>query len=168
MGAKVSDSPGDLARLAGQMVKDFKLDKGAKVLIPAAGEGELIDHWDQKIFKNIRITFTETDLPSLEKINERLRKKKFLASVVLDDIEHTTLGGMFDGILGVFLSDRLEWRRALEQMFHFSPIYLYLAVRPERVSEMTSWLKANSFKLEKQYDGEKQMTGLVFIKKVGP
>src|SRR5713226_2101872 len=99
------------AQLLGEMLADSALPADAELLLAGVGTGQLFDYADVDALALYRLTCTDINAQFLAALDARLRKAPRLrASVKLDDLETTALGGPFDAVAAILLLEHIAWR----------------------------------------------------------
>jgi hypothetical protein len=118
------------ARLLVEMLADSSLPSGAALLLVGVGTGQFLDYVDADALAPYRLTCTDINAQFLGALEARLRRTpQVSASVQLDDIEQTTLGGPFDGAAAVLLLEHIEWKKGIASLAGLAPTWLYLVIQ---------------------------------------
>ena len=111
------------AVLTRHVVETAGLPAGARITIPGASTGQMLDYLDPAVFRPYRLTCSDLNPQFLAVLQERLSRCGLEAAVVEDDIERTALEPAPDLLLATLLLEHIDWRRGVE---------VFTSLRPHR------------------------------------
>jgi 16S rRNA A1518/A1519 N6-dimethyltransferase RsmA/KsgA/DIM1 with predicted DNA glycosylase/AP lyase activity len=79
------------AALTQSIIQTAALPRGAHVVIVGAGTGQMLDFMDTSLLSTFGMTCTDLNRSFLLRLEERLTNHGLRATILEDDIEHTTL-----------------------------------------------------------------------------
>jgi hypothetical protein len=102
------------ASLLEELFRDFAPRAGARLLFAGAGTGQYFEYLPSNLLGRYRATFADINPNYLRRLAERLRGSDF--SIVVDDIEASSLPGPFDLAVAVLVLEHVNWRRAVRSL----------------------------------------------------
>jgi protein-L-isoaspartate O-methyltransferase len=103
------------ARILGEMLAAMALPPGARILMPGAGTGQILDYMDISLLRPLQVVFTDINAEFLKVLEDRLKRSgDLLARVEVDDCEQSVVHGPFDAILTALLLEHVDWPKAVE------------------------------------------------------
>lgn len=109
------------ATLTRHVLESAALPDGARIVIAAAGTGQMLDYLDPAVLRPYRLTCTDLNPAFLARLEERLARAGLQAEVLEDDIENTRLEAAPDLILATLLLEHIDWRRGVEVLAGLRP-----------------------------------------------
>jgi hypothetical protein len=109
------------AALTCYILESAALPEGARVVIAAAGTGQMLDYLDPAILRPYRLICTDLNATFLARLKERLARAGLQAEVLEDDIERTRLEPGPDLILATLLLEHIDWRRGVDVLIGLRP-----------------------------------------------
>lgn len=108
----------DLTRF---LVRSAPLPESARIVIAAAGTGQMLDYLDPVLLRPYRLTCTDLNRAFLWRLEERLARARLQAEVIEDDIESTGIAPAPDLILATLLLEHIDWRRGVDVLAGLRP-----------------------------------------------
>jgi SAM-dependent methyltransferase len=102
------------ADLTRHIVQSAEPPDGGRVVIVGAGTGQMLDFLEPTLFRPFRLTCTDLNRRFLDRLEERLTRRRLSATVLEDDIEQTALEPGPDLLLATLLLEHIDWRRGVE------------------------------------------------------
>jgi hypothetical protein len=125
------------AALTQYIIQSANPREGGRVAIVGAGTGQMLDFLDPAIFRPFRIICTDLNRGYLVRLQERFARHGLSATVLEDDIEHTTLDPGPDLLLAALLLEHIDWRRGVEIIAGLRPTICGIIIQ-ENPAGMTS------------------------------
>lgn len=120
------------ANLVLQMLNEFPLKEGAKLLVPGCGTGQMFDYVKPNQLGPYEYTFTDLNPNFIRKLEERISKYHNVKyQTKEDDIEATQLTGHYDGTLTVLVLQHIEWQKGIESMAGLTPERMYFIIQQQ-------------------------------------
>lgn len=96
------------------MLAAMNLPRDARILVPGAGTGQLLDWVDARALAPYVFTFTDINASFLTMLRARLDAHAGLrSSIEVDDIERPRAAGEFDAALVILVLEHIDWRAGI-------------------------------------------------------
>lgn len=133
------------AEIVDEMISDFQLPNGSKILMPGCGTGQIFDYLSTEIFCSHKLFFSDINQSFLDKLSERLSNSQIRDfRCYIDDIESTKISEDFDGVIPVLVLEQLEWEKAAKTLINYHPQYIYLIIQEQNQSTDTITVNVRS------------------------
>jgi SAM-dependent methyltransferase len=113
------------AAIVEEMFTHLPLSLHSKLLIHGCGTCQMFDYFDPSVFGNVDITFADLSPKMLDVAKRRLARFNMAPErIVVDDIECSSLYGMYDASLLVLVLLHVNWKRAIENIIRLGVSFL--------------------------------------------
>lgn len=109
------------AELTRWFVESAAPPPGARVVIPGAGTGQMLDFLDPAVLRPYRLTFADLNPGFLETLRARLEARGLGAETLEDDIERTALASEPALLIATLLLEHIDWRGGVESFTGLRP-----------------------------------------------
>jgi len=124
------------AALVAEYLQAQPPSRHASLLFPGAGTGQMFEYVSPEILLPFNLTFTDINAGFLNRLRTRLTRTAGLRySMVVDDLEQTTLSRCFDLVLAVLVLEHVERRLALATLCTLTERELFVVLQENPPNE---------------------------------
>ncbi len=100
-----------------ETLQEWGLPESSELLIVGAGTCHFLEYPVASVLMSLRLILTDISPSFLEYARPRVQASGMLhASLIVDNIEKTTLEGPYDGVVAVLVLEHVEWEAGLLQL----------------------------------------------------